>query len=40
MRFANYDLSRVQCLVLGAIGLEGMTKQDVSGREDEIEERV
>lgn len=40
MRCANHDLCWVQCFVLDATDLDGMTKQDVSGREDEMEERV
>lgn len=35
MRRANHDLSRVQCFILDAIDLQGMTKQDVSGLEEE-----
>lgn len=34
MRRANHDLSRVQCFILDAIDLQGMTKQDVSGLEE------
>lgn len=40
MRCANHDLCWVQCLVLDVTDPDGMTEQDVSGREDEMEERV